>query len=775
MASKSLGVLTLDLVAKTAGFTAGLSKAERESKKWKKSVADSAAGVGAAVAAGAAAAVGAIGLIVNSQRELIEQQLDTANSLDTTYTSLANLERAGDLAGVGYEQIIKASQKLQINLGKAIQGSDAQVEAFERLGLSAQEIYDLPLDKRIATINAALEKNVQASERAAVAAEIYGAKNAAGMKLLDASAIEEASKQVELFGLNLSDIDASKVDAANDAMGVFSMGMSGAAKQLTVQLAPAIQAASELFLQAAEDAGGLGTVVEDSVDTAVDALAFLMDAADGVGRVFSATADASIVAWQSMQVAIGGVVQSVLELIDTIPGIDMSAPLSKVSEKLAADIGVLKEAAAGIGDAINEPLAGDKFKKFWNDAQVAAEKSADAAVKARSESKKTGEAFDDEAEAREKAAKKAADAAQKAAEAIAGEITALERAAKVWGMSAEDVKIYDLTVQGASESQLSHARALLDTVAGLEAQKKATEEYQKVAEGLRTEEERRTDTLLSQLSAIEAVNDASGGETKQKAIDAAFATAPDSSGIDKAASGPFEDLFDVNKQETELNDWYTKQMDMLATFRAERSDLNEEWNEKELEIKRQHEEAMGNIEKNRYIAIASGVSNILSSVSSMIDTDSKKGKERAKKLAIVQATINAYTAATGALASAASIPVLGWIMAPVAAAAALAAGMANVNAIKGQAHDGIMTVPSSGTWNLEKGERVTTANTSAKLDATLEKVNNNMNASRSVSGGGRSVTVNQTINTTGAIDNRTSNQIAIDSQRKQRIAQVRFG
>jgi len=775
--SKSLGTLTLDLVAKTAGFTAGLSKAERESTKWKNKIADNAKGAGLAVAAGAAAAVGAIGLIVNSQRELIEQQMDVANSLDTTYTSLANLERAGDLAGVGYEQIIKASQKLQINIGKAIQGSDAQVAAFERLGLSAQALYELPLDERIAAINTALEQNVQASERAAVAAEIYGAKNASAMKMLDASAIAEASKQVELFGLNLSDIDASKVDAANDAMGVFSMGMSGAAKQLTVELAPALQAASELFLQAAEDAGGLGNVVADSVDTAVDALAFLMNAADGVGRVFSATADGAIVAWQSMQVAIGGVVQSVLELIDAIPGIDMSAPLAKVTEKLALDIGVLKEAASGIGDAINEPMAGEKFKKFWDDAQVAAEKSAEASVKARSESKKTGEAFDDEAESREKAAQKAADAAQKSAEAIVGEITALERAAKVWGMSADEVKIYDLSVQGASESQLAQAEALLDTVAGLEAQKKATEEYQKIAEGLRTEEERRTDTLLSQLAAIEAVNDANGGDTKKKAIDAAFSgnEMPEMSGVGEIASGPFEDVFKVNEKEEELQSWYATQMSMLDTFRQERSDLTEEWDAKELELKKQHEDAMHQLESARWNAALTGVSTLLGDLSGMMEADSKKGKERAKKMAIAQATINAYTAFTGALASAASIPVLGWIMAPIAAAAALAAGMRQVSAIKGQAHDGIMSVPSSGTWNLEKGERVTTANTSAKLDATLERVQTSMNSGSTGRTGSKSMTVNQTINTTGAIDSRTSNQIAIDTSRKQRIAQSRFG
>lgn len=40
----------------------------------------------------------------------------------------------------------------------------------------------------------------------------------------------------------------------------------------------------------------------------------------------------------------------------------------------------------------------------------------------------------------------------------------------------------------------------------------------------------------------------------------------------------------------------------------------------------------------------------------------------------------------------------------------------------GQAHDGIMSVPNSGTWNLEKGERVLTQDTAKRLDNTLENI-----------------------------------------------------
>lgn len=46
-------------------------------------------------------------------------------------------------------------------------------------------------------------------------------------------------------------------------------------------------------------------------------------------------------------------------------------------------------------------------------------------------------------------------------------------------------------------------------------------------------------------------------------------------------------------------------------------------------------------------------------------------------------------------------------------------------ALTGMAHNGIDSIPSTGTWLLEKGERVMTADTSAKLDSTLENLRKN--------------------------------------------------
>ncbi|EMM1891042.1 phage tail tape measure protein, partial [Klebsiella pneumoniae] len=88
---------------------------------------------------------------------------------------------------------------------------------------------------------------------------------------------------------------------------------------------------------------------------------------------------------------------------------------------------------------------------------------------------------------------------------------------------------------------------------------------------------------------------------------------------------------------------------------------------------------------------------------------------------VAMAALNAFTQWIG-------VPYVGPAVAPAQAiAAAAAAGVfmtAIGSALHGQAHDGIDSVPETGTWLLQKGERVTTAKTSAKLDATLDRVAN---------------------------------------------------
>lgn len=94
---------------------------------------------------------------------------------------------------------------------------------------------------------------------------------------------------------------------------------------------------------------------------------------------------------------------------------------------------------------------------------------------------------------------------------------------------------------------------------------------------------------------------------------------------------------------------------------------------------------------------------------------------------VANAEAGALLAGINAYASAAAIPYAGWALAPAAMASALAvtepmAAAVSGLAAAGMAHDGIDSVPETGTWLLKKGERVTTSQTSKRLDDTLSMI-----------------------------------------------------
>lgn len=131
-------------------------------------------------------------------------------------------------------------------------------------------------------------------------------------------------------------------------------------------------------------------------------------------------------------------------------------------------------------------------------------------------------------------------------------------------------------------------------------------------------------------------------------------------------------------------------------------------------------------------------------------------KASASSVLVGNAAATAAQAALAAYASTAAIPIVGPGMAPGAAQLALSATAPYVAAVAaastvGMAHDGIHSVPTEGTWLLNKGERVLTAGTAAKMDATLDRIS----ASRTAYGDGASSRPPTIINVAGDPDQRT--------------------
>lgn len=148
----------------------------------------------------------------------------------------------------------------------------------------------------------------------------------------------------------------------------------------------------------------------------------------------------------------------------------------------------------------------------------------------------------------------------------------------------------------------------------------------------------------------------------------------------------------------------------------------------------------------------------------------KTTQAQAGTAVFANAQATALQAQLAAYASTAAIPVYGPAMAPFAAGTAATFTEPLVSAIgayslAGMAHDGIDKIPETGTWLLKQGERVTTARTSAKLDATLEAIGKQRESA------GRSVTLNVSNNFSGKPDDAT--MMAIDSRNRELRKQLK--
>lgn len=185
---------------------------------------------------------------------------------------------------------------------------------------------------------------------------------------------------------------------------------------------------------------------------------------------------------------------------------------------------------------------------------------------------------------------------------------------------------------------------------------------------------------------------------------------------------------------------YEGQLQRLMEARELQIETNRSYDELELAAAQQHAARMAQIEQAKTSVILTTASDAFSGIAEIMKKSQGEQSSiyramfaASKAFAVANATINAYDAISKAWASAPFPANL------VAVAATAPQVMALVSAISGaglsgMAHDGIDSVPQTGTWLLEKGERVTTAQTSARLDSVLDRIDSRQRGDQSVPG-----------------------------------------
>lgn len=300
------------------------------------------------------------------------------------------------------------------------------------------------------------------------------------------------------------------------------------------------------------------------------------------------------------------------------------------------------------------------------------------------------------------------------------------------GSNTELAKLKYKTTEGelsllnqSQKTELMRNAAAIDNVAVQERLKSLQDELLTPEEALLQKTRERVKLLKEAAPASERYRKIMEKISKESVSDA-----PKFAGIDASVGGASGELLKVTDAEKDLKKWHKEQIEAQKKLLDEKIINEQTYADRVAEINDKNSERMQGIQAGYTSASLSMFSDLASQSASILQGMGQEGSAAYKMLffaskaaAIAQAVINTELAATKAMAEG------GMIFGIPAATAIRAMGYASVGLIAGQtlagmAHDGIDRVPETGTWLLQRGERVTTARTSAKLDATLERVSN---------------------------------------------------
>lgn len=739
MASRSLGTLTLNLVAETGGFVKGMDKSERRSKKWRKQVEQDAKKAGKAMGVGMAAAAAGLAVLYTNAARSADQLAKMSDRVGEAPERLASLQHAAELTGAGAETMNSSLARMVKRLGEAANGTGSAINTIEDLGLATDAFFMMSPADQFAKISDKISALNTQQEKAAAAAAIFGREGLAlvNTMALGSEGLAAMEVEAEQLGLTMSRIDLAKIESANDSFERAKVVSQGFGRSLAVEVAPILDAVATLFVDSAKEAGGFGQVTRDVVKSASRGLGVMADGIHGIKLLYKGLIVVVSEVVNSETQLYAKLDKSVTNLLNKIPGVE--AEQSKMLQNLSESVGANAEAIREEYQALLlEPIPSEKIKTFIEDAYKKSEEQAKAVA---------------------------------------------ERSSLNIPLSA-DLSNVDASLGSRKDQKEAAKKLAKEAEEAQKRQQKIQEDYQRLVQDLRTDEEALTDQVRERLAVLEAVStisDQQRNETLSRIAGDAFSDAPEMAST--------TDQEGIDESRAELEAWYADQLLMLDKFRSERADLSATWDEQELALKQEHEESLTELsqanELLRRQQMIDGYMSILDVASSYFE--GMEGKEAGyaraaltlgsalldekKRESLKSIVMSTHTAAMGAYQSLASIPFVGPVLGAVAAGGIYAAGASATASVMGMAHDGIDSIPEDGTWLLQKGERVTTANTSAKLDTTLNNIQRDMQGMGRASGSN----MTQNIYVDGKPDNATATQMQREAERSQRKTKRRVG
>ncbi len=760
MSGDILSRIQILLDANTANFEQNLQNAQRTSVSTFDKIKSSAKVMGTAVAAGAASATVALAAMAWETANQAVELEKFALRANTTTQDFQKMAVGAQAYGIEQEKLSDMMKDFNEKLGELTTiGAGGGVDFFEQIAVktegSAAAAEKLILKMQKLSGPEALQLYVDKLEEAGVTQQqmsFYLESMASDMTDLipllinGGEGMKLYSDAAERAGLVMSDETIAQAKILKEQMYLLDLQMQGAKNQLMQAVIPAFVDIAQAFFGGSEQGIQFSGVAE------------------GVAKVLKGVASVAIGAVTAIQLlgkalggmaAIGGAIWNETDWYEMNP-----IGLVKAAYEARAEISALtNEMKADMHSTIIG--AADRLDGMWNStssgtaAQMAALRSVEKTTGGVNAGLGTLVEKQDKAE---KSAKKATKANSELNNVLRDQERALEQAKRLvyeYGDELlrieEDLKKDLEEIQGATLKAEAKDRysALAKAQAASRKQLYVAELENELYEHRKTEEEKLADELRINKLRLDAQRGLNKNELelRKKALEDKYrlelAHIEDQkrSRVNDAMAawgGTYSDMTGQGEDHAlsqkrfsridESQELFDAQM-ALADTAEEREAIWEAHHNRMQFIEQDYFRSRANMQLQYGMSYVQGAAGVLAQVLGENSKAYQAMFAMQKAMAIAQVMMNAPTTFSNVYASVSQIPYVGWVMAPVAAGAAVALQLAQAATIgsvsfnpAGMAHDGIDRIPEEGSWWLDKGERVLTEQTSSKLDNTLEEI-----------------------------------------------------
>lgn len=749
MASRSLGTLTLDVIAQVGGFVAGMDKAERSSAKWRKEVEKSAKAVGTAVGAGVATAVTAFTTMMVSAVNSASEISNLAAVANVSVTDFQKMAVGAKTVGVEQDKLSDILKDVNDKVGDFLNtGGGGMADFFEQIapkvGVTAEQFRNLSGSQALGLYVSSLEKAKVSQSEMTFYLEAIASDATALLPLLrnNSQGFKEYGDAAEAAGAVMDETTILAAKQFSNELTVLGTYLGAVKTTLAAEFMPVLAQLSKDLASSTKEAGGLKSQISALADSMIETVAVTASIGDGIARAFNITAQTLVGSFDTAMYYLNSIGAAGNDILGKITFGETSRNFKTAAENMRQDalvnFGNARVAIEEINKELAKPLAGDKIRQYVIDAKKAAAELGGGTPQPGTFTPTTP-AQQEAAKAAEAAAKKLQGQFDTAEEGYKRQIALINTETDKRKEATEVAKLqFELesgNLTGLSAKQQERLKGLAAELDQLKQLKQAKEDDKAVA-GFDASVKRQLSIDQRTLDAP-LKNAYSSDEMKQRALDLLA--------IEQNYQDQLEDLRQRHDAGDVSDSVYERETEILNKALNDRKAMQEKYYQ-DVDAMQQNGTAgfisgfatQAQAAMDLYSNMQSVGSAAFSSLTDMLTEWAETGKLNAKDFAatFIQSighSLLAYAAAQVAMAGLSAftamigVPYVGPAIAPGAAIAATAAAgvlMTGVgSALSGQAHAGIDNIPREGTWLLDGGERVLSPAQNKDLTGYLQRAN----------------------------------------------------